>query len=252
MEDNSDKDSPIPSHSIRPSCHHLICPLQNCHLTYNQLQLRTAHMIKCVIPDKLMLTPSLPTRPPLLHHGYVFTAESILLETISLPSHSTIHFICAIIDNNTGDVLKYQHLMKMDKHKQVWAHGFANEIGRLFQGIRNVPSTDTCFFIPKSLVLAHKCPTYGRICCNYQPQKEEKHCIRLTVGSDCIGYPGNKSTPTANLTMAKLLINPTISTPGAKFLGINLANFYLNTPMPNPKYMRLRLDTFWLEGQYQS
>ena len=26
------------------------------------------------------------------------------------------------------------------------------------------------------------------------------------------------------------------------FLGINLANFYLNTPMPEPKYMRLRLD----------
>jgi hypothetical protein len=46
----------------------------------------------------------------------------------------------------------------------------------------------------------------------------------------------------ANLTMAKLLINSTISTPGAKFLGINLTNFYLNTPMPNPKYMHLHLD----------
>ncbi len=42
--------------------------------------------------------------------------------------------------------------------------------------------------------------------------------------------------------MAKLLINSTISTPGAKFLGINLANFYLNTPMPNPEYMHLQLD----------
>jgi hypothetical protein len=30
--------------------------------------------------------------------------------------------------------------------------------------------------------------------------------------------------------------------PGTIFLGIHLANFYLNTPMPNPKYMRLRLD----------
>ncbi len=30
--------------------------------------------------------------------------------------------------------------------------------------------------------------------------------------------------------------------PGAIFLGINLANFYLNTPMPNPKYMCLRLN----------
>jgi hypothetical protein len=48
--------------------------------------------------------------------------------------------------------------------------------------------------------------------------------------------------PTANLTTAKLLINSTISMPGAIFLGIDLANFYLNTPMPNPKYMRLQLN----------
>ncbi len=127
----------------------------------------------------------------------------------------------------------------MDKHKKVWAHGFANEIEPLYQGIRNVPSTDTSYFIPKSLVPAHKCPTYGCICCNYQPQKEEKHQVRLTVGGDWINYPGNKSTPTADLTTTKLLINFTISTPGAKFLGINLANFYLNTPMPNPEYMHL-------------
>jgi hypothetical protein len=46
----------------------------------------------------------------------------------------------------------------------------------------------------------------------------------------------------ANLTTAKLLINSTISTSGAKFLGINLANFYLKTPMPNPKYMHLGLE----------
>jgi hypothetical protein len=132
--------------------------------------------------------------------------------------------------------------MKMDKHKHVWAHGFTIKLGRLFQGIRNVPGTYTCFFIPKSHVPAHKRPIYGRVCCNYGPQKEEKHCIRPTVGGNCIGHPGNKSTPTADLTMAKLLINSTISTPGAKFWGINLANFYLNTPMPNPEYMHLRLD----------
>ncbi len=100
-------------------------------------------MINCVIAEELMPTPSLHTRPPSLHGGYAFAAESIFLETISPPSHSTVHFIGAIIDNDTGDVLEYQHLMKMDKLKQVWAHGFANEIERLFQVIRNVTGTDT-------------------------------------------------------------------------------------------------------------
>jgi hypothetical protein len=48
--------------------------------------------------------------------------------------------------------------------------------------------------------------------------------------------------PTANLTTAKLLINLTISIPGVIFLGIVLANFCLNTPLPNYKYMHLSLD----------
>ncbi len=98
------------------------------------------------------------------------------------------------------------------------------------------------FFIPKSIVPAHKSPTYGCICCNYRPQKEEKYCVRLTIGGNWIDSPGNKSTLTADLTTAKLLIISIISTPGANFLGINLANFYLNTPMPNPEYMYLHLD----------
>ncbi len=57
-----------------------------------------------------------------------------------------------------------------------------------------------------------------------------------------LDYQGNKSTPMVDLTSAKLIINSTISTPGAQFLGIDLANFYLNTPMPNPEYMHLRLN----------
>jgi hypothetical protein len=194
VKDNGNNDAPIPSQCTRPPCHHLICPLQNHPLTRNQLRLRSAHVINCIITEELMPTPALCTCPPSSRCGYAFTAECILLETISPPSHSTVHFICTIINNDTDNVLKYCHLMKMNKPKKLWAHGFANEIGRLFQGSRNVPGTDTCFFIPKSHVPAHKGPTYRCICCNYQPQKEEKHRVRLTVGGDWIDYPGNKST----------------------------------------------------------
>ena len=63
----------------------------------------------------------------------------------------------------------------------------------------------------------------------------------MTVGGDRINFPNNKSTPTANLLTAKLLFNSTTSTPGGTFHGIGLANFYLNTPMPTPEYMRLKL-----------
>jgi hypothetical protein len=51
------------------------------------------------------------------------------------------------------------------------------------------------------------------------------------VGGDRITYEGDKSTPTADHVTAKLLINSTISTPHARFYGMDLSNFYLMTPM---------------------
>jgi hypothetical protein len=62
------------------------------------------------------------------------------------------------------------------------------------------------------------------------------------MGGDRIEYIWDKSTPTANLTTAKLHFNSTISTPGTSFYGIDLVNFFLNTPMECYKYMRLWLD----------
>jgi hypothetical protein len=96
----------IPSQITCQPCHHLICPLQNRPLTRNQLRLCSAHVIDCVIVEELMPTPALCTHPPSLNCGYAFAAECILLETISPPSHSTIHIIGAINDNITGNVLK--------------------------------------------------------------------------------------------------------------------------------------------------
>jgi len=121
-------------------------------------------------------------------------------------------------------------------------HSFVNALGRLFQGICGIPGTDTCFFIKKSQVPKHKCATYGHICCNVCLQKEEIYRTRLTIGGNLIDFPRNTSTPTTDLLTAKLHINSTISTPGAVVLDIDLANFYLNTPMADPEYMRLRLD----------
>ena len=47
--------------------------------------------------------------------------------------------------------------------------------------------------------------------------------------------------PTVNLLTVKLLLNSIISSPGAKFLTIDIKNFYLNTPMKRFEYMRLKL-----------
>ena len=44
-----------------------------------------------------------------------------------------------------------------------------------------------------------------------------------------------------DLLTVKLLLNCVISTPGAKFITIDIKDFYLNTPMSYCKYMQLKL-----------
>ena len=54
----------------------------------------------------------------------------------------------------------------------------------------------------------------------------------------------DNGTPTADLLTVKLLLNSVISTEGARFMGIDIKNFYLNTPMERSEYLRLKLDNF--------
>jgi hypothetical protein len=78
--------------------------------------------------------------------------------------------------------------------------------------------------------------TYGSFVVNIKDHKEEKELTRLTVGGNQIEYQGDKSTRTAGLTTAKIIINSVISTLGAKFLVNDINNFYLNTP---PRTIRI-------------
>jgi hypothetical protein len=72
--------------------------------------------------------------------------------------------------------------------------------------------------------------TYGSFVVDIKEQKEERESTILTVGGDKIEYPGDKSTRTAGLTTAKILINSVISTKGARFLVVDIKNFYINPP----------------------
>jgi hypothetical protein len=85
--------------------------------------------------------------------------------------------------------------------------------------------------------------TYGSFVVDIKDHKEEKERTRLTFGGDQIEYPGDKSTQTAVLTMAKILINSVISTLGAKFLVIDIKNFYFNTPLGRFEYMVINLSS---------
>jgi hypothetical protein len=82
----------------------------------------------------------------------------------------------------------------------------------------------------------------GKIVVDIRPQKAEKECTQFTAGGNLIDYPWEVTTPTADLTMSKLLFNSVVSTPGATFLMMDIQHFYLNTPMKCPEFMRLKAD----------
>jgi hypothetical protein len=56
------------------------------------------------------------------------------------------HQANAIIHPTTGKEMGHMALMKDPQLQPLWQRGFGNECGRLFQGIRDIPGNDTCFF----------------------------------------------------------------------------------------------------------
>jgi hypothetical protein len=64
---------------------------------------------------------------------------------------------------------------------------------------------------------------------------------RLVAGGNRVHNPEDAGMPTTDLLTIKLLINSIISTAEAKFMTMDIKDFYLNTPMARYKYMGLKL-----------
>ena len=150
----------------------------------------------------------------------------------------------AVIGDN-GILLEYKQLIANPKTRATWTHSYGNEIGQLAQGMpgRNT-GTNTIFFIAKHQVPKERVKdvTYGLITTLIRPEKiDEPNRTRLVAGGDRVHYPGDAGTPTADILTVKLLLNSIISTKNARFMTLDIKDFYLNTPMEHYEYMRLRL-----------
>jgi hypothetical protein len=82
---------------------------------------------------------------------------------------------------------------------------------------------------------------YVQVCVNYCPEKEDPNCTQVTVGGNLHNYPGNCSTPTIDMITFKFHLNSIISTKNTCYCTIDLKDFYLNTPMDQPEYMRMKI-----------
>jgi len=142
-----------------------------------------------------------------------------------------LKFLCdlayAVLDDETGDLLEYNHLMKHSKYKDVWTKSFRTEIRRL------ATTTKIIFFVQKEDIPSDRKgdETYARIVCAYHDGKKDKYRTSVTMGGNLVNFPGDCGTPTADLLTVKLLLNSIISTTNAKFMTLDIKDFYLMTPM---------------------
>ena len=77
--------------------------------------------------------------------------------------------------------------------------------------------------------------------CEVRPDKDDPNRTRVTVAGNRIIYPGDVATRTGGLELVKLMINSVLSKRGAKAVCFDIKNFYLDTPMDEPEYVRIKL-----------
>ena len=63
------------------------------------------------------------------------------------------------------------------------------------------------------------------------------------MGGNKVHFPGDTGTPTAEMLLVKIMLNSVVSTPGARFMSIDIKNFYLATPMKRYEYIKIKLNT---------
>jgi hypothetical protein len=138
----------------------------------------------------------------------------------------------SIVHPSTGKEMQYKSLMKDPDLGPSFEIGLSNELGRVCQGIRDIVGTNTAVFIDLKIIPKNRKITYGKLVCDFKPNKNENHQVILTVGGDRLDYSGDTSTSTANITTFKILINSTLSTQEAKMMMMDIKKYYVGTPLP--------------------
>ena len=127
--------------------------------------------------------------------------------------------------------------------KDACTTSLANDLGRIAQGVgtRMPEGMNTFFFMHRTAIPACRTVTYSQLVASIRSHKTKTHRVRVTIGGNKLELPGNTTTNCASLTTTKCLLNSTISTPGARFITLDIKNFYYNTPMGQYKYMKISL-----------
>ena len=104
-------------------------------------------------------------------------------------------------------------------------------------GTRMKSGTETMAPIKYHNIPTDRKAVYCKNAVDIRLEKAETHRSRLVVGGDQIEYPDEVYTPTTDMAATKILLNSIISTKYAKAMGVDIKNYYLNTPMGRAEYI---------------
>jgi hypothetical protein len=225
-------------------------PMPDRRQTRSQTTIHTPNISNWPSPPRVVTPPRVPTGSLDLSPRNLYQDDFCGMDTahmvIALENNhcSQQHHANAVIHPVTGKEMEYSALMKDPRLKPLWTRAFGNGCGRLFQRIRDIPGTDTCFFTTLKDIPEDKKITYDKIVCNYKPHKQEKERVPLTVGGGKLDYSGNVATSPADITTFKILINSTLSTKYAAMIMMYIKNYYLGTPLPRFGYIKMPISRF--------
>jgi hypothetical protein len=148
------------------------------------------------------------------------------------------HYEHTVIDAVTGESYEHTQLIRGPNAGE-WLYSIANDFGRLTKDVApHMPSgSETMRYLSHHQLPPGRQATYARFVATEHPHRAETKQVRLTVGGNLVNYPDKASTPTADLSTVKLLLNSVISTPGASFATFDPKDFYLGTSMASKEYM---------------
>ena len=134
-----------------------------------------------------------------------------------------------------------------------WNKSYSNKLGRLCQGIdvnptnpakQRVQETNTFHDIRYDGIPLdrQKGIYFSKVVCTFRPEKSDPNITHITIAGQNIKNPGDVGTKTASLDLLKFLLNSVLSRKGAKFVTFDIKNFYLQTLLDRPEYVRIKLD----------
>ena len=109
------------------------------------------------------------------------------------------------------------------------------------KGTHRVKGLDTFHFIYKKDVPRGKNTTYTQFYYDIWLKKDEVNRTWMTTEWDRVDYDGKISTEITELKTIKIHLNSTISTEGTKYAAIDIGNFYTNSKLDSPEFMRIHL-----------